>query len=63
MLSQIAQRSGRAPSDVAEIDCAFCAYCFDETLLFLEAKALEADMRERDNKERMTRLRSMVGLN
>lgn len=46
MLSQVASRSGRAPSELVGITCDWCAYCFDEALLLREA-AMRAEPEER----------------
>ena len=38
----VAQATNRVPSELAGVRCTFCAYCVDESLVFLERKR-EAD--------------------
>lgn len=61
-LLSVAKQTGRAPSQIAGIDCAYCAYCFDEALFSREWAQNVKQLRERDQEERMKRLHKRVGL-
>lgn len=63
VLQEIAHRGGQRPSELAGIDCAYCAYCFDETLLAARWKEQEQEIKKTEEQERMQRLRRTVGLN
>lgn len=32
---RVSERKGKAPSDLLNIECSWCAYCFDEALYVL----------------------------
>lgn len=45
-LLSVAERTGRAPSEMFKIGCSWCAYCFDEALMYRAALRSEAEAKK-----------------